>query len=139
MVLRELTRSYEQIIKLYGLEDWAPKDFHFGEFTKGLASIRSMPLCRGCLKGDGKPNCEIRACALSKNVSDCSECDLPMECKNSEMLHKMRTGARQAGLSVRIENVDRQELIKKWTPDLKGRWPCCIIFCTSAKDRKPET
>ena len=138
-VLRELTRMYEQIITRYGLEEWAPKDFDFGEFTKGLASIQAMPLCLGCLKGDGKPNCEIRTCALNKNISDCSECDQPMECKNSEMLQTMRTGARQAGLLVKIENVDRQELTEKWTADLKGRWPCCIIFCTSAKDSKPES
>jgi len=93
----------------------------------------------GCLKGDGKPNCEIRACALNKNISDYSERDQPMKCGNSEMLQKMRTGAHQAGLLVKIENVDRQELIDKWTADLKGRWSCCIIFCTSAKDNEPET
>ena len=138
-VLRELTRRYEQIIKRYGLEEWAPEDFDFEEFTKGLASIQAMPLCQGCLKGDGKPNCEIRACALNKNISDCSECAQPTKCKNSEMLQKMRTGARQAGLLVKTENVDRQELIETWTAELKRRWPCCIIFCNSANDNKRET
>jgi len=59
---------------MYGLEDWTPKDFDFGEFAKGLASIQAMPLCLGCLNGDGRPNCEIRACTLNENVSDCSEC-----------------------------------------------------------------
>jgi len=68
-VLRELTRRYEQTIKRYGLEEWAPEDFDFEEFTRGLASIQAMPLCRGCLKGDGKPNCEIRACALKASVT----------------------------------------------------------------------
>jgi len=44
-VLRELTRRYGEIIKMYGLEEWAPKDFDFGEFKKGLASIQAVPLC----------------------------------------------------------------------------------------------
>ena len=43
--LRELTKRYEEIIKSYGLEHWAPKDFDFKEFMKGLASIETMPLC----------------------------------------------------------------------------------------------
>lgn len=136
-VLRELTRRYEQIIQRYGLKEWAHEDFDFEEFTKGLASIGAMPLCRGCLKGDGTPNCGIRACALEENLSSCSECDKLTECKNSEMLQKMRIGARQAGLFLKIGNVNRQELTEKWTADLKGRWPCCILFCTSAKDNKP--
>ena len=138
-VLRELTRRYAQIIQMYGLEDWAAKDFDFRDFARGLASIQAMPLCLGCLNGDGRPNCEIRACALNENVSDCSECGQLTECKNSETLEKMRTGACQADLCVKIENVDRQRLIEKWTIDLKGRWPWCIIFCTSARDSKPET
>ena len=46
-VLKELTRRYEQIIKMYGVDEWAPKDFDFGESTKGLASIQAMPLCLG--------------------------------------------------------------------------------------------
>ena len=126
--LRELTKRYEVIIKNYGLEKWAPKDFDFKEFVKGLASMQAMPLCQGCLKGDGKPNCEIRACASNKNITDCSECDQPTACKNSEMLQKMRTGARRAGLFVKTKNVDRQELIEKWTSELKRKWPHYILF-----------
>ena len=127
-VLRELTKRYEEIIKGYGLEEWAPKDFDFKEFMKGLASIQAMPLCQGCLKGDGKPNCEIRACASNKSIADCNECNQPTACKNIETLQKMRTGARQANLLVKTENVDRQELIDKWTAELKSKWPCYILF-----------
>ena len=127
-VLRELTKRYEEIIKGYGLEEWAPKDFDFKEFMKGLASIQAMPSCQGCLKGDGKPNCEIRGCASNKTIADCSECNQPTACKNLETLQKMRTGARQANLLVKTENVDRQELIDKWTAELKSEWPLCILF-----------
>ena len=127
--LRELTKRYEEIIKRYGLEEWAPKDFDFQEFMKGLASIQAMPLCLGCLKGDGKPNCEIRICASNKKIADCSECDQPTACKNLEELQKMRIGARRAGLFVKTENVDRQELIEKWTNELKSKWPHFILLC----------
>ena len=126
--LKELTIRYEEIIKAYGLERWGPKDFDFKEFAKGLTSIQDMPLCRGCRKGDGRTNCEIRACASSKRIEDCSECDQPTACKNQEILHHMRTGARDAGLIVKTENVNRQQLIEKWTAELKSKWPSCILF-----------
>lgn len=126
--LRELTKRYEEIVKSYGLEHWAPKDFDFKEFMKGLASIEALPLCQGCLKGDGRPDCEIRACASNKNLNDCSECDQTATCNNSEILNHMRSGARDAGLFVKTENVDRQELIGNWIGELKGKWPHCILF-----------
>jgi len=127
-ILRELTKRYEEIIKNYGLESWAPKDFNFKEFLKGLTSIEAMPLCQGCLKSGGRDNCEMKACASSKKTADCSECDQPDACKNREMLEKMRTGALSAGLMVKTENVDRQKLIKKWTVELKNKWPLLILF-----------
>jgi len=126
--LRELSKRYEEIIKGYGVKEWGPKDFDFQEFMKGLASIRAIPLCQGCLKGDGRPECEIRACALNKNINDCSECDQPKACKNLETLQKMRTGASRADLVVKTENVDTQKLIEKWTAELKNRWPSSILF-----------
>jgi hypothetical protein len=126
--LRELTKRYEEIVKRYGLEEWAPKDFDFREFTKGLASIQAMPLCPGCLNGGGNPTCEIRNCATNKNITECSECEQPKSCKNVEVIQKMRTGAHQAGLLVKTESVDRQKLIEKWTAELKGKWPSCLLF-----------
>ena len=127
-VLKELTKQYEEIVRNYGLGSWAPKDFDFKEFMKGLASIQAMPLCLGCLNGDGRPNCEIRACASKKNIADCSGCDQLMACKNLEPLKKMRTGASRACLLVKTKNVDRQECIEKWTAEIKGKWPHCILF-----------
>lgn len=126
--LRELTKKYETIIKNYGLEGWAPKDFDFKEFTKGLSSIQAMSLCLGCLEGGGRDNCEMKACASNKNISDCSQCDQPEACKNSEILQTMRTGAGNAGLFVKAKDVNPQELIKKWTAELKDKWPCSTLF-----------
>ena len=130
--LNDLTKRYEEIIQRYGLKEWAPKDFDFQEFSKGLASIQAMPLCRGCLKGGGRDNCEMKACASSKKIHDCSECDRPQECENLEILQHMRIGAQDAGLFVKTEKVPEQKkLIKKWTKELKRKWPSCVSFCGS--------
>jgi hypothetical protein len=126
--LRELTKRYEEVIKRYGLKEWGPKDFDFKEFKKGLASIQAMPLCQGCLKGDGRPNCEIRTCALNKRINDCSECDQPEACKYVEILEKMRTGALRADLLVKTEEVNQKKILDKWTDELKGKWPSSILF-----------
>jgi len=125
--LKELTKKYEEIITKYDLEEWAPKDFDFKEFRKGLASIQVMPLCPGCLKSGGRENCEIRECASRKNITDCSECAKPEACK-IELLQKMRTGALDAGLFVKMEKVDKQELLEKWTAELRNKWPSSILF-----------
>ena len=117
--LRELAKRQEEIIKNYSVEQWGPKDFDFKEFMKGLKSIQNMSLCPGCLKGGGRDDCEIRACASAKKLSDCSECDNPEECENKKLLKIMQTGATRAGLFVKTENVDRKGLIDKWTTALK--------------------
>ena len=100
----------------------------FREFKKGLRSIQKMPLCQGCLKGDGRPNCEMRACASAKGINDCSQCDQSSECKHSEALQKMRAGALRAGLFVKTEDIDRRRLIRRWTRELKTKWPHSILF-----------
>jgi hypothetical protein len=127
-VLRELTRRYAEIVENYGLEGWGPKDFDYKEFKKGLASICAMPLCDGCLKGGGKDDCQLRACAQAKGINGCSKCGTPEECGNKEELQHMRTGALKAGLLVQVENVDQKELLKKWKKELKKKWPSCILF-----------
>jgi len=137
--LRELTRRCAEIIGKYGLEGWAPKDFDYREFLKGLASIQAMPLCEGCLKGGGRSDCEMRICASNKNVEDCSECDQPANCKNLETLAHMRTGALHAGLFVKTKNDNRKGLLEKWTTELKAKWPGCILLCSSTNGDKPET
>jgi len=127
-VLRILTERYEEIIQNYGLEGWVPKDFDFKEFSKGLESIQNIPLCPGCLKGGGRESCEMEDCCSNKHLSDCTECDDPGECAHQSILEKMRTGARQAGLFVKTENVDRQALIEKWITQIESRWPSNILF-----------
>lgn len=126
--LQELTKRYKELVNKYGLKDWAPKDFDFGEFFKGLESIEKMPLCKGCLKGGGRDNCEIRTCATDKGLKDCTLCQEFGQCKNAEILEHMRSGARDAGLFVTSSGSDRQELVERWSAELKSKWPCCILF-----------
>jgi len=127
-VLRELTKRYGEIIKKYGVDEWGPKDFDVKEFMNGLASIQTIPVCQGCLKDGGRTNCEMRNCASNKKISDCSQCDQPTKCKNTEILQHMRTGALDAGLMVKTENIDRKKLMENWTAELKSKWPTCILF-----------
>jgi len=126
--LRELTKKFEEIVKGYGLSEWGPKDFDFAEFNKGLTSIQAVPLCPGCLKGGGRTDCEIRACATAKKVADCGECDRPAACTNSELLEHMRTGANQVGIFVKTDNIDRRQLLSKWNAELENKWPSCTLF-----------
>jgi hypothetical protein len=127
-VLQELTKRYHEIITNYGLEQWAPKDFDYREFAKGLESIQNMPPCPGCLKGGGRDDCEIRTCAKNKNLADCSECDRPDECENVKLLETMQQGALKAGLMVKTENIDRRALLEQWTEHLKNTWPSSFLF-----------
>jgi hypothetical protein len=126
--LREVTKRYAQMIKAYGLPEWGPREVDFEGFTSALMSIQAMPLCQGCRKGDGKPNCEFRACASSKKVEDCSECGQSAVCANSEALQKMRAGALGADLMIQTERDDRKRLIREWTAELKGKWPHAVLF-----------
>jgi hypothetical protein len=126
-VLQELTKKYDEIITNYDLEQWAPKDFDFKEFAKGLKSIQNMPFCPGCLKGGGRDDCEIRACAIDKNLEDCTECDRPEQCENMELLETMQKGAIKAGLMVKTKKIDREKTLENWAEQIKNTWPCSIL------------
>jgi len=131
----ELTRKYEQIIKRSqpALEKWAPKEFDFNEFMKGLACIQAMPLCPGCKKSGGDPTCKIRSCASKKNIVNCSQCDELSECKNFESLGqdypKIKEELRK------IKGADQKEVVEKWMSELKSKWPHCTLLCESQREK----
>jgi hypothetical protein len=130
--IMELARRFEKIATNYKLEKWVPKDFDFNEFMKGLASMQSMPLCLGCRKGGGNPNCTVRICALQKGVNDCSQCNQLIECRQFEHLEQEKPKIKQDLL--KIKNTDRKELIEKWTEEIKTKWPHCLVYCSFYKE-----
>jgi len=127
--LRELTKKYVHLIKGYGVDDWGAKGFDSKEFMKGLASIQGLPICTGCLKGGGNDACKIRPCASSRNITGCNECDESMACENLEELQNVRTGAIRVGMMIKTDRdgAHRQRLVKKWTAEIKGKFPNCLI------------
>jgi hypothetical protein len=131
--LQELTRKYEQIIKRgqSAIEKHASKEFNFNQFMKGLACIKAMQLCPGCKNGGGNPTCEIRICALKKNVTNCSQCNALTDCKNFESLEETNPKIKED--LKKIKNVDHKKLIEKWTSELKTKWPHCVLLCEAAK------
>ncbi|MGA2820794.1 MAG: DUF3795 domain-containing protein [Anaerolineales bacterium] len=126
--LRELSRKYSAILRDYGLSEWGPKDFDYGELSKGLASLQRIPICRGCRQGGGREACEIRACATSRFVESCSECSAASDCPHAALLERMRSGARQAALFVESGLYDPQELLTQWRARLERSWPSCTLF-----------
>ncbi|MDE3091574.1 MAG: hypothetical protein KGJ80_19565, partial [Chloroflexota bacterium] len=82
----------------------------------------------GCLQGGGRDNCELRACAVSKGIDECSQCDALTACAHAEVLQHMRSGALAAGLFVKTEPGGKQEFIDARLTELKSRLPCCILF-----------
>ena len=122
----EMARGFDELVRKYELENWVPKDFDFKEFTKGLSSIKTMSVCPGCLKGGGSPECRIKVCTSNKKIIDCSKCSQIKECKNFEFLEKDHPKIKE-GL-IEISNANREELIIKWTNELKKKWPHCALF-----------
>jgi hypothetical protein len=126
-MLKELTKRYEHLIEGHGIDEWGAKDFDGKEFMKGLASIQTLPICRGCRKGGGNEVCKMRPCASERKLSDCIECDEMKLCKNREALKKVREGALGVGMLAKAEDdhSEHQQLVKKWTAEIKTRCPTC--------------
>lgn len=132
--LKELTRRYEHFIRGYGVDKWGAKDFDETEFVKGLATIQTLPICQGCLKGGGNDECKIRPCASERKKLDCTKCNEFMKCKNSEALDIVRTGAAAVGMLMKIsKNKADQQLIKKLTVEIKAKFPYCLLFSHNQK------
>jgi hypothetical protein len=125
--LKELTKKYAHLVKGYGVNEWGAIGFDSGEFMKGLASIQSLPICAGCLKGGGNDQCRIRPCASAKKIPDCGECNETKKCKNAEALQKVRSGALAVGMILKTGKGDQAKLMKKWTAETRGKFPYCLI------------
>lgn len=133
--LRELTERYTALINAFGLPEWGPEDVAWQELRSSLDSIKSMPLCPGCLKGGGRDDCEMKMCALDRGLGECNECRDFAACPHSKTLHLMRNGAVKAGIPVKTADVEREAFMNRWQQEIKTKWPCCSLF---AQDLRPD-
>jgi hypothetical protein len=126
--LRELTTRCGEMLRAYGLKEWAPQDFDHAGFLDALDVIHRAGSCPGCRKGGGRDDCEIRACASEKGLNDCTECVDRVDCAPRELLEKMRSGAWAAGLFVRHDGEERDRALEKWLSALPRTWPSSVLF-----------
>ena len=126
--LMELTRKYRELVTSYGLAEWGPKDVDYERFYAALESVQGAPPCPGCLKGGGRDDCELRACATGKGLDDCSACEDQTTCRHADLLEHMRSGALKAGLFVKEGDVQREDLLAEWKSALKSKWPFQVLF-----------
>lgn len=130
-VIIELTRIYEEIIRKNKIEKWAPKDFNFTEFMKGLSSIQKIDICPGCHEGGGNPTCKVRICANKKDILNCSQCNELLSCNNFKTLEKSHPRIKED--LEKVKNVNQKLLLKKWSDELKDKFPSCILLCNKVQ------
>jgi len=115
--LNELAGKCGKAIADYGVNEWGPKGIDYNGVLKGLDVVSSMEPCQGCLKGGGRTDCEIRACALERNLTECVDCDMHEACKNSAIIRHMREGALRVGMMVKEKQGDRAKALEKWVAE----------------------
>jgi len=116
--VNELALKCAKTITDYGVHEWGPKEADYEALLKGLSTISSMEPCRGCLKGEGRTNCEIRACATEKRITECVGCESRKACQNSKLIHHMRSGALRVGMKVKDKAGDSAKILDKWISEI---------------------
>jgi hypothetical protein len=76
----------------------------------------------------------VRICASKKKITNCSQCEQLIACKNFETLEKAHPEIKED--LKKIRDIANQELVKKWTSELSEKWPHCILLCKSAKSNR---
>lgn len=126
--ISELAGRLEKLAKDYGIEEWGPSDVKYPELHNNLVSIHTVPPCPGCLKGGGRSNCEMKACAKKRHLRECSDCRSFEDCKHARILHHMRSGALGVGMIVKVAKGNRSEFIRKAETELRHGSPCQVLF-----------
>ncbi len=116
--LNELARKCGKAIADYGVNEWGPKGIDYNSVLKGLDAIGSMEPCRGCVKGGGRTDCEIRACAVKESLTECVDCDVHEACQNSPIIRHMREGALRVGMRVKDTRGDRAKVLRNWIAEI---------------------
>ena len=126
--LAGLSTGLQELLKAYGAPEWASVQTGWETFLKDLDGIGHSASCAGCRKGGGRDDCEIRACALRRGVSHCTECPSFGSCEHSTILDHMRFGAAKAGMSVLSPRESPETTIPEWAERVKTQWPSCVLF-----------
>ena len=64
-------------------------------------------------------------------MTNCSQCDALVECKNFESLEQDKPKIKEE--LKKIENVDQKKVVDKWISELKTKWPRCVLLCETTK------
>jgi hypothetical protein len=130
--LKRLTTKYQEILCAHGLEHWAPEDLDYVDFERSLRVVKRVASCAGCRKGGGRDDCELRSCCANKGLEDCLACDDQDHCSHGEILERMRSGARAAGLFVKNMSGSNTRLLSAWETELRSKWPSSVLFMKDA-------
>ncbi len=80
-IFMKLTMLLAELVDGHGFHYWMPdivEEFNYSEFRKALDFMSKKEnwfICKkGCKKGDGNPNCEIRECCQKQKLDVCFDC-----------------------------------------------------------------
>jgi len=117
--LNSLAARCGKVMKDYGVGEWGPKEVDYDNLLRGLEAFRSTEPCSGCLKGGGRTNCEIRACAVKNDLKGCVDCGMHGGCQNTAIIMHMREGASRVGMKVKSKRGDQAKTIEKWVAEFE--------------------
>jgi Protein of unknown function (DUF3795) len=112
--VNDLARDCRKALTDYGVDDWGPKNVDYPKLLEGLSVLSSMEPCVGCLRGGGKTDCQVRACAKEKGVKECVECGSHKTCKNVAFINHMRKGGARVGMKVKNKKGDSTDVVAEW-------------------------
>ncbi|UCF09775.1 MAG: DUF3795 domain-containing protein [Candidatus Bipolaricaulota bacterium] len=133
--LREAGARYRRVLESHGIEEWAPRELDYEQLVRGLSIVSEVATCEGCCNGGGRGHCELRRCASTRGVGRCSSCD-ETSCLYMRVLDHMRTGAREAGLYVKMEACPDGPWIEENLKSLAKQFPSCLLFLDTSSSEE---
>jgi hypothetical protein len=100
-VIARLATELAELVDSHGYQHWMPdavKEFDYGEFRRALGFFSkkdSWLIChKGCKRGDGRPDCEVRDCCRERGLDLCFECK-EFPCERVKGNERMVEGAKE--------------------------------------------
>ena len=126
--LRQVTRSYIEVLEGHGLGSWAPSELNYDRFRRGLSIVAEIATCPGCRQGGGREACEMKSCASDLGYERCTGCPSFDACPHGAVRDHMRNGALAAALLVMDKPGDPAAWIERHESTLRCRFPASILF-----------